>query len=420
MDQPAPTKRVNRVPLYALYAANIISVSGNVMAFIAIPWFVLQTTGSAGKTGLTAVVTSLPAVIAAFFGGVLIDRIGYRRTSIMADLASGVAIALIPLLYGTVGLEFGLLLVLVFFGNLLDAPGATARTALSPDLAELGGIPLDRATAFNDAVSRVTRLIGAPLAGTLIAIIGASNVLWIDAATFIISAAIIAVFVPRPLKKAATEPSKRYLTELMEGLQFVRKDRLLLALTATVMITNMLDAAVGSVLTPVYIQERFGDPAVLGWISGIFGGTAFLCAVIIGMVGIRGSRRVIFAVAFTVAGLRTFVMALFPSLPVLLLTFATIGLAVGFLNPILSAVELERIPANMRARVFGVMTAGVFLGMPLGGMSGVLLERIGLTPTLVLVGVLYVITTLSLLFNPAVREMDKQPELVEQAAGQVA
>ncbi len=159
-----------------------------------------------------------------------------------------------------------------------------------------------------------------------------------------------------------------------------------------------------------------GDPAVLGWISGIFGGTAFLCAVIIGIVGIRGSRRVIFAVAFTVAGLRTFAMALFPSLPVLLLTFATIGIAVGFLNPILSAVEIERIPADMRARVFGVMTAGVFLGMPLGGMSGVLLERIGLTPTLVLVGVLYVATTLSLLFNPAVREMDKRVVLAQQAA----
>src|SRR5437868_3420409 len=122
------------------------------MAFIAIPWFVLQTTGSASKTGLTAAVTALPAVISAFFGGVIVDRIGYRRTSVLADLASGTAVALIPLLSATTGLAFWQLLVLVFIGNLLDAPGATSRLALSPDLAELAGVSLDRVAALNDAV----------------------------------------------------------------------------------------------------------------------------------------------------------------------------------------------------------------------------------------------------------------------------
>src|SRR5512143_2866547 len=137
MDESQAGQTVRRQPLYALYAASVISVSGNVMAFIAIPWFVLQTTGSASQTGLTAAVTALPAIIAAFFGGVLVDRVGYKRTSVLADLASGIAIALIPLLYATTGLAFWQLLVLVFIGNLLDAPGQTARAALTPDLAEL-------------------------------------------------------------------------------------------------------------------------------------------------------------------------------------------------------------------------------------------------------------------------------------------
>src|SRR5512140_354871 len=135
MTTSTPARPANRLPLYALFAATVISVSGNVMAFIAIPWFVLQTTHSASQTGLTAAVTALPAIIAAFFGGVLVDRIGYKRTSILADLASGFAIALIPLLYAVTGLAFWQLLVLVFIGNLLDAPGQTARAALTPDLA---------------------------------------------------------------------------------------------------------------------------------------------------------------------------------------------------------------------------------------------------------------------------------------------
>src|SRR5689334_129768 len=191
-------QKINRVPLYALYAATIISVSGTVMALIAIPWFVLQTTGSASKTGLTAVVTALPAVLAGLFGGVIVDRIGYKRTSIIADLTSGVAVAIIPLLQNTVGLAFWELLVLVFVGNLLDAPGSTARAALTPDLAEQAGFSLERASALSDAISRSTRLIGAPLAGVLIAVIGAGNVLWIDAATFIVSAILIGLFVPKP------------------------------------------------------------------------------------------------------------------------------------------------------------------------------------------------------------------------------
>src|SRR5215813_6525356 len=118
MNKSSPQKR-NRLPLYALYAADVISVSGNMMAFIAIPWFVLQTTGSASKTGLTAFVTALPAVIAGFFGGVIIDRIGYKRTSVIADLSSGIAVAMLPLLFNTVGLAFWQLLVLVFLGNIL-------------------------------------------------------------------------------------------------------------------------------------------------------------------------------------------------------------------------------------------------------------------------------------------------------------
>src|SRR5947209_3766719 len=101
-----------RVPIVALFTANAISTVGNVFAFIAIPWFVLQTTGSASKTGLTAFFTILPTVLAAFFGGAVVDRLGFKRTSVIADCASTITIGLIPLLYSTIGLEFWQLLVL--------------------------------------------------------------------------------------------------------------------------------------------------------------------------------------------------------------------------------------------------------------------------------------------------------------------
>src|SRR3990172_6102140 len=178
----------NAVPLYSLFAANAISMVGNVLANVAIPWFVLQTTGSATQTGITGFFTVLPVVLTGFFGGTLVDRLGYKRTSIIADLASGFTVALIPLLYFTIGLEFWQLMVLVFLGALLDSPGSTARNALLPELAEMAQLPIERATSLIHIIERSARLVGAPLSGLLIAWIGTENVLWLDAVSFFISA----------------------------------------------------------------------------------------------------------------------------------------------------------------------------------------------------------------------------------------
>src|SRR4026208_98532 len=133
----------NSFPIFSLFTANAISLVGNMLSAIAIPWFVLQTTGSATQTGITGFFTVLPVVLAGFFGGTLVDRLGYKRTSIIADIASGITVALIPLLYFTVGLEFWQLMVLVFFGALLDSPGSTARSALVPEPAASAQTPIE-------------------------------------------------------------------------------------------------------------------------------------------------------------------------------------------------------------------------------------------------------------------------------------
>src|SRR5512134_1376280 len=125
---------MKRAPLLALYVADAVSLVGNVVAQLAVPWFVLVTTGSAALTGLAIFFNFLPIVLAAFFGGVVVDRLGFRAASIVADLASASAVAAIPLLHSTVGIELWQLMALVFLGALLDAPGTTARQALFPDL----------------------------------------------------------------------------------------------------------------------------------------------------------------------------------------------------------------------------------------------------------------------------------------------
>lgn len=396
-----------RAPLYALMGANAISLTGNTLTLVAIPWFVLQTTGSASKTGITAFFSILPVVVATFFGGTLVDRLGYKRASVFADLASMVSVALIPILYAAGLLEFPVLLALVFLGALFDAPGQTARSALVPDLAPRAGMSLERAGSAVQVTERGAGLLGAPLGGVLIAALGPVNVLWIDAATFAVSAAMVAIAVPTAEPKPET-PRDAYLSELREGLSFIRRDGLILAVVLTVMVTNFLDAALASVIQPVLASRVYGSPVALGLLFGVSGGGAVVGAVAYGWVGQRLPKRPLFIGAFVLTSLPVFVLAALPPLGVALVAWGVRGLSSGPINPLLSAIEYERIPADMRGRVFGAITAGAYVAMPLGVLvAGYALELVGLRLSLLAVAACYLATTLTLAANPGIREMDE-------------
>ena len=87
-----------RTPLVALFAAQLFSLSGNAIALIAIPIIALTQTGSPLAAGVAGVFATVPLVIGGALGGVLVDRFGYRTSSIVADIASGVTVLAIPLL----------------------------------------------------------------------------------------------------------------------------------------------------------------------------------------------------------------------------------------------------------------------------------------------------------------------------------
>jgi MFS family permease len=409
MSESIARPRRARLALYTLFGASAVSLTGNRLTALAIPWFVLSTTGSAVQTGISAFFTILPTVLAAFFGGSLVDRLGFKRTSVLSDVASGVAVALIPLLYGLGLLPFWMLLVLVFCGALLDAPGGTARHALLPELATAAGMPLERASALAQVVERGSLLVGAPLGGLLIAALGAQHVLWLDAATFALSALSVALLVPNMALPRRAEPQP-YLENVLEGLRYIRKDRLTRVLVLIILITNFLDAAKSSVIMPVFAERQYGSAIALGLIFGLSGGGAVVGALIYSAIGHRLSRRWVFVCTFITVSLPILVLALLPPLPVVLALQAVSGLAAGPINPILSTIQYERVPAEMRGRVFGAITAGCYAAMPLGVLlAGFLLEGVGLQLALLITGGCYLLTTGSMLFNGALRDMDRRP-----------
>lgn len=409
MMQTNESTKNNPIPIYSLFIANGISMVGNVFTTIAIPWFVLQTTGSAAQTGITGFFTILPVVLAGFLGGTLIDRLGYKRTSIISDLASGVTTAMIPLLHFTIGLEFWQLLVLVFLGALMDTPGGTARSAMLPELAKQAGMPIERATSLTHVIERGSRLVGAPLAGLLISIMGTENVLWLDAASFFISAGIIWIVISARKPVHLESKTSGYFEELKEGLRFIARDKLILAIVIMVMLTNFLDSVFGGVVRPVYVKEVYGTAVSLGLLIAANGGGAVIGGLIFAAVGHRLPRHAIFIWAFVLAGIQIWVYLFYP--PIALLVGATLIFSIGAgpLNPIIGAVEFERIPENMRGRVFGAVTAGAWIAMPLGMLfGGIFTEKLGVFPMVLFIGTTYLIVTLSMAFIPVMKEMNKK------------
>jgi MFS family permease len=398
----------NPKPFILLLSATGISLVGNIFANIAIPWLVLQTTGSAVQTGITGFFTILPIVIAGLLGGTLIDRLGYKRTSVLADVFSGVTVLLIPLLYQTVGLPFWPLMILVFFGSLFDSPGSTARDAMLPELAHQAGISIERATSMAHVVERGSRLVGAPLAGLLISLVGTVNVLWVDAVSFFVCAILVGFFIKPVLPEGQASQKGNYWDELKAGWKFMAGDQLLLAIVIIIMLTNLLDAAFSGVVQPVYIKQVFGSAVNLGLVIAASGGGAVVGGLLFAWIGKRFSRYYVFVFAFILTSARFLVYYFQPSIEILVLGVFICSLGAGPLNPILGAVQFERIPADMRGRVFGAITAGAWIAMPFGMLvGGYLTEALGVFPMLLGLGVLYFSTTVGMFFIPAMKSLER-------------
>ncbi|MFF2044394.1 MFS transporter [Kitasatospora sp. NPDC058170] len=403
----------DRRPLGALLTANLVSITGNAFAGIGVPWFVLQTTGSASRAGLVAACGMLPLAVSALTGGPVIDRIGRLRAAVLSDLVCGTAVALIPLLHWAGVLRFWQLCLIMAVNGLFQAPGETARQVLTPDLADHAGVPLARAMSLYTAASRGARLLGASAAGVLIALFGAGPVLLLDTVSFGLSALLIALGVRRvpaaaPRRGAHPTGPRAYLAELREGLAFLLRQRLLLAVTAVLMVTNGLDQAWSAVLLPVHAERDLGGPVDLGLLAGLFAAGALAGALLHATLADRLPRRPLYICCLLVSGCpRMLVAAFAPGLLPLGATLALAGLAAGICNPIVSTVLYELVPDALRSRVTGVLAAGVLMATPLGGIaSGYLVDRAGLTTALALLGGAYLLITLCPLVLPAWRRMD--------------
>ncbi|MCO6003962.1 MFS transporter [Actinoallomurus purpureus] len=412
-------------PLGGLLAAMAVSLTGTRVSAIALPWFVLVTTGSATRTGLVSFCEMAPYVLVKALTGPLVDRAGPRVVSWSTDLASASAAAAIPLLHSWGRLTFPVLLALVALIGAARGPGDLAKEIMVPAAAERSRIPMEKATGLAGATARLASTLGPAAGGALVALLGPLTGLVLNAGCFALGSAITALVLPRGVGHAAeqarsadaeTEPG--YWRRFGEGFAFLRGEPLLLAISVMVGITNLLDAAFTTVLMPVWAKDSGNGAAAIGLNSGAHGGAALLGSLVAAAIAHRMRRRLVFFTAFLIAGAPPFlILASHAPMWAILAVFATGGFGAGFLNPILGAISFERIPRRLLGRVRALGDSLAWAGIPLGGLiAGAAVAACGLVPVLLAGGTAYFLTTNLTGLRPEWREMDRLRERAGHAS----
>lgn len=401
---------VRRLPAIGFLTGTGISLLGNAMAMLAIPWFVLETTGSASQTGFAGVAAALPMGLSGIVGGPLIDRFGGRRMSIISDVVSAAAVAAIPILHYLDLLTYPLILLLVFLGAILDIPGVTARRLLLPGFQKQAGLrPEQMNTAF-EVLANIANMIGPAIAGVLIALIGPVNLLWATTFGFLISAAGVTFLAPHHDVATSSERRPPYLESIREGFAFIAQTRVLLAMAVLFGFSNFISNGFTAVGLPVLVFETWGAATRLGLLFTALGVGTLTGALIYGAIGhrVRQYRRWILVFAFSSQPIWISAFLWSDSIAVLMVAMFLVGLSAGPTNPMAVTVRFEHIPQALHGRVFATFSAITATITPLGmALAGVLIERYGVQTGVWIIVIAYVVLAVILPFVQVFGDMNQ-------------
>jgi MFS family permease len=386
-----------------LWLSGLVSVAGDWVLMIALPYYVYVTTGSTLATaGMTAAELA-PAILLSSFTGVLADRWDRKRILVVANLLQALVVASL-LLVGE-----GWLWVVYVVAALQSTAAAfsqPAEAALLPTL-----VPVDQlvqANALNALNNRLGRFLGVPLGAALLSWWGLDAVVLVDAVTFLVAAALIA---PISAPARAADPhgvpeEPHFWREWTAGLRVVRHDRTI----AVLFVVFGLMTFGGTMLDPLYVpwirdvlDEGVEVVAVITMTHSVAG---IVGSLLVGTWGSRFSSRTLMGWGSVIAGVLLLVKF---NVPVLWLTLALS--AIGGATAVASSVGVEtlaqeRTPEHVRGRVFGSLQAFIWLASLLGAVVGGVLGE--LTSVLVAINVAAVLVTVAgvvvLLAIPAARE----------------
>lgn len=364
----------------AMWLAELFSILGDQLARVALAVLVFQRTDSAALTGLTYALTYLPSLA----GGVLLSGLGDRHSRrdvmVVADLVRAVLVALmlVP------GLPLWALCALVAVMTLGNGPFKAAQQALLP--AVLEGERYLTGMALRNVTSQAAQLAGFAGGGLLIAALAPTTALGLDAATFLISAALLRLGV-----KAVRAPAKisggwrTWLSSTTTGARLVARDPALRTLVALNWLAGFYIAP--EALAAPYAAALGAGATVVGTLmaadpaGSTIGGVAFgkwiperLQVRVLGLLGV-------------LAGIPLLVFVFRPDVVPAVILLALSGFfATGYnIQGVVSF--MRRVPDEYRAQAAGLNSAGLLTVQGLGAaLAGALADVLGPARTIALFG----------------------------------
>jgi MFS family permease len=387
-----------------LWLGGLVSSIGDLVLFVALPFYVYVLSGSALATGAMFLAETLPRLLLGSVAGVFVDRWNRRSTMIVADLARAVLILLLLLLHSRETLW-----VVYLVAALESAIGqffGPAQNALLPRL--VTDEHLVAANALNALSMAVTQLVGPSAGGTLFSLLGLRGVVLADSFTFLFSAAMVALIVVPAAAGAVTEAAGDDLARFasitrgwLEGLRLVQRDRALTALFVALGL-GALGQGIINVIVVIFVRQVLhGSAQTFGWLITAQGVGGILGGLLVGQAGRRLAPATLLLIGGLTAGGTLVVIALFPSVVLTLALIVPLGVTVVGYSVSASTLLQRRTADAFRGRVFGALGTTGALMMLVGIVgAGVLGDRLGPALLLAVAGVLYVGAGLAALALP--------------------
>ena len=394
-----------RYPAFGrLWIGRLVSLFGDAFALIALPWFVLQVTGSGTATAAILLTLQLPAILTSTLFGSLLDRFQPRSIMTIDNGIRTVVIGLIPILYWVGSLELWMLFALTFIAGMLEPATEVGSRSLLPNLIE--DQDLEAANMLWSFSLNLALILGPAAAGVLVASFGGPSVLLIDAATFAVMALVASQL---PILKRNEIPTQAPLSERL-GLRQLW-DLKIVRFTTLLSLVFFFSYGPLEAALPLYsasILQTDAQGYGLLW-------SALTIGALIGTLSSGTlSRYLRLGVALPLIALlwgasllpMVFVNKLWSACGLLLLG----GLMWGPYTPLETTLLQRNIPREQLGRVFGARSTLLTGGSPLGlAIGGLLLGFLPPTSVIAFSAFACILVGLVGLFLPAFRGLALPP-----------
>lgn len=394
-----------------LLLADLVNRFGDSLDTIAYSWIMYEVTGSASLMALVIGLNFLPTVILMPLAGAVVDRLNKKRVMIIADIIRFCIVGLIVILYGMSRLNAVIIAVFTLLTSTVEAFRIPAGGAILPRLLEKDYFTLGKAANYSS--SRMAELLGYVLAGLIIAWIGASGALWIDAVTFLLSAGIITLIQYREEKSTEIRSAKSVFVDFAAGLRFVKTSKAVQTVALIGLLINFGIMPLSVFQTPYVSDYLQMGPTILSYIKILMTLGMMIGAAVLPKLQISKKNRVV-AFAGIVMGLTLVIMSVTPNVSIALIKMAAltismffIGAGGGMLNVVVGSTMMKAVPQEMMGRVSAFNAAIMQASMPIASFicSGLAL-KLSVTQIFGVFGILTMISYLVLYCTQRLNHLD--------------